>query len=177
VNAMLHRLAVFSMILSGAGACGALERWACGDPCEGGVLPADGSTESFTLAGLEEADATVSEATPCEDFAGEQVHVVQVVTHGADAEIREGEWISDRLRPALLARGISTSWGMSLCTDPAGTPDPARHGLGVGTTDWADVDPIVQTILELARDDDAALQLTITIEPVVIACPDDDCGT
>lgn len=170
---MLHRLALVSSILSCATACGVLERWACGEPCEGGVRPAEGSEESFTLADLDEPDATVSDAMPCEEIEGERVHVVHVVTRGADTEIDEGEWIADRLRDELSARDLPTGWGLGECTDPT---EPEHQGLRVFTTDWADTDPIVETILELAKEDDVALELTIAIEPVVISCPDEDCG-
>jgi hypothetical protein len=171
---MLHRLAVVSLVLFCAGACGAFERWACGEPCEGGVEPAEGTAADFTRSGHDDAHATVAAPTVCEEIAGEDVHVVAVVTHGSDAELSEGEWITDRLRPELTARELPTGWGVGACTDP---DDPERQGLRISTTDWADVDPIVETILELAREDDAALTLTIAVEPTVIACPDDACGT
>ena len=171
--ALLHRVALLSLVLFITGACGALERWACGEPCEGGVEPAEGSQADVTRAGQDDELATVSEPTFCEDIGGEAAHVVQVVTHGSDTEVSEGEWITDRLRPQLIARDVSTGWGLGPCTDPA---DPERQGLRVFTSDWADVDPIVETILELAAEDDAALALTIAVEPIVIACPQDDCG-
>lgn len=173
VIAMRRTLAVFSFCLALAAGCGALERWACGEPCEGGVTPPDGAEADFTLAGQDDERAAISTPSFCEEIGGETAHVVHVVTRGADTEVGEGEWISDRLRPQLAARDLPTGWGVGPCTDPA---DPEAQGVRLSTTTWTDMDAIVQTILELAEEDDVALELTIAIEPVVALCPQDDCS-
>lgn len=175
---MTHRPFVLSCLvaLSVALGCGAFERWACGEPCRGGVNPVLGSSQDFELQGYAQNDAMVLGPQRCEADQDLEVEVIHVVTHGEDTDIVAAMWVVDRLLPELRARGVGgLSSGVGACTNP---DDPgARPGFRIGTDDWTLVDEIVALVVELATEDDVAVTVTLAVAPTPILCPDDDCGT
>lgn len=152
------------------GGCGLIERAACGEPCESGIVAAAGDPSDFTLAGYEEDGASVSDAQPCEDE--DDVFVTTIETTGDDAPV--GTWISDRVAPELQARGLSVSRALGACVS---FESEGALGLRLGTNDWADLDPIAQTVLDLAAEDDVAVSVVVAVEPEILACADVGCGS
>ena len=161
-------LLLLSLPLSG---CGLLERAACGEPCTGGVIPSEGERADFTLAGHDDDIATISTADACDEEEDTFVAVIQ--TKGDDDEIEVGTWLFDRLVPELIERDINVSRGLGRCVHPNRED---TLGLRIATTDWGDMDPIAETVLELAAEDDVAIRIVVAVEPEILSCPADACG-
>ncbi|MEM6294531.1 MAG: hypothetical protein AAGA54_24875 [Myxococcota bacterium] len=166
----IRRFVLCSFLLSSSG-CGLIERAACGEPCEGGSIPVEGVPADFTLAGRDDEAASISEPRACEEE--EDVFVTTIEARGDDDEVDTGMWIFDRLVPELQQRGLGVSRGLGRCAHVDG--DDAL-GFRLGTHDWGDMDAIVQTVLDVAAEDDVAVRVVVAAEPEPIYCADVGCG-
>lgn len=172
---LISILAVSSTLL----ACGVLARWACGEPdgdCNIPPEPAHGSPSDVTLAGQRNDRATVSEALFCEAVGEQQTHILHISTLGSEVDPDRSAWISDRLLPELRVRDLSPGRGLTPCPHPN---DDNDISYGFITSDWSDVDPILETIMDVAEQDDVVIDLSIVVEPVITYCAqtDEACGT
>ena len=143
--------------------CGLIERAACGEPCEGGIIPAAGEPADFTLAGHEDDRASISDAELCPEE--DDVFVATVETMGEDDELEVGTWLFDRLVPELSARGLNVSRGLGSCVHD---DRESTSGIRIGTHDWADLDPIAQTVVDVAAEDDVAVRIVVAVEPEIL---------
>jgi hypothetical protein len=169
----LSTIVAFTSLL--ASGCGLIERAACGEPCEGGIEPADGEPEDFTLAGLVDEDATITEPAICEADEDLEVFVFHIQTHGENTEVDSSEWVFDRLIPALRdGDGPMPGYGLGKCAGLERAPE--EDGLRLYVTDWGQLDPLTMAVLDRVREDDVAVTVTIAVEPNIIACPDIGCG-
>ncbi len=158
--------------------CGVLERWACNEPsgdCNTPPDPAAGSPNDATLAGTTDEHATISEVEFCEIVGDHETNAVHISTHGSQTDLDFSAWVSDRLVPELRARELPLGRGLTACPHPK---DDDGVSFGLITSDWADVDPALGVIRELAIEDDVAVNLSIAVEPVILDCahPDEACG-
>ena len=166
----MFRAVCMSTLLLVAGGCGLIERAACGEPCEGGVVPAAGEPSDCTLAGYEDDRASISEAEPCEDE--DDVFVTTIETTGSEEQF--GTWVTERVAPQLQARGLAVSRGLGACVS---FDSEGALGFRLGTNDWADLDSIAQTVLDVAAEDDVEVRLVVAVEPEILACADVGCGS
>lgn len=165
---MFRALSILTSLVL-AGGCGLIERAACGEPCEGGIIPAAGEPSDFTLADYEGDGASISDAVPCEDE--DDVFVTTIETMGDESKI--GTWLADRVAPELQARGLSVSRGLGACVS---YESEGALGLRLGTNDWGDLDAIAQTVLDVAAEDDVAVRVVVAVEPEILSCADVGCG-
>ncbi len=174
IKASLLVIAIGSV---GSVGCGLFERWACGDeePC-GGFEPVEGTVDDFSHGGRDDEQARIAEPQLCEfdPEPDDDVFMVQLETHGEDDEVVVSEWTGDRLLPELQARGIARPQrGIGVC---AHASDPDAYGHRLAFHDWTELEAAVSVVLELAEQDDVALQLVFVVEPLAIVCPGDACG-
>lgn len=163
--------ALIIVALSASSSCGLFENLACDDPCQGSTEPSRGEPADFTHAGRDDETATITTPVACDDYGDLRSHVAMVTTHGSDTEVDFGDWVLERLVPELQARELHVGRGIVQCPLIGETID-----YGLITDDWQKLDAVAQTVLDVAAEDDVAIEISLEVEPVMILCPADDCG-
>jgi len=133
----------------------------------------------FTLGGRDDAAARIDEPIPCGMVGDEQTYSVDLITHGSNAEA-PADWLLDELLPVLASQGITPEHGWVDCSEAvdSGTDAAAADKVSYGIIihDWAEVDLIVESALDLATQNDSAVELRIAVEAEDIPCAHVACG-